>query len=223
MTVDPVLRDAVLLATIWLAYFAFHSLLASLKLKSWVSEHHPDFMPGYRLTFNIIAVALLVFPLWLMFTGQRSVIWAFDGWLAWLMNGFALLAVVAFLISMKYYDGQEFLGLRQLRDREKRIEDQENLHISPFHRYVRHPWYSFALVLIWTRPMDSLMLISAVFMTLYFFFGSRLEEAKLKSYYGDVYKRYIKKVPGLIPLPWKYLSQTEADALIHEYQANQGR
>ena len=223
MSIDPVTRDAVLLASIWLAYFAIHSILASLRVKGWVSQQLPDFMPAYRLTFNIIAVALLAFPVWLLVTGQRVVIWQFEGWLSWLMNGIAVLAILAFVISMKYYDGQEFLGLRQLKDQEKRIEDQENLHISPFHRFVRHPWYCFALVLIWTRPMDSLMLVSAIFMTLYFFLGSKLEEEKLKHYYGDVYKNYIQRVPGLIPLPWKYLTRTEAEALINEYQANQGR
>lgn len=223
MSIDPVTLDALLLALIWLAYFGIHSMLASLTIKGWVSRYLPDFMPAYRLSFNVIAIGLLAFPIWLLVTGQRVVIWQFDGWLSWLMNGIAVLTILAFLLSMKYYDGQEFLGLRQLRDQDKRIEDQENLHISPFHRFVRHPWYFFALLLIWTRPMDSLMLISAIFMSLYFLLGSRLEEEKLKHYYGDVYKNYIQKVPGLIPLPWKYLSQTEAEALINEYQANQGR
>jgi len=223
MLIDPVIRDAILLAVIWTGYFVIHSLLASLRIKGWVSEHKPNLMPAYRLTFNFIAVILLAAPAWLLYTGHKTVIWQFNGPALWLMNGIAVMALIGFMVSLRYYDGQEFLGLRQLKAQEKRIEDQENLHISPFHRYVRHPWYSFALMLIWTRPMDSLMLITAVFLTLYFFIGSRLEEEKLKSYYGDVYKTYITKVPGLIPLPWKHLSQTEANELMDEYQANQGR
>lgn len=222
MLIDPVIRDAIGLIAIWLGYFAIHSLLASLKIKGWVCEHKPDFMPAYRLTFNFIAIILLAIPAWLLYTGHKTIIWQFDGPVMWLMNGIAIMAIVGFLISMKYYDGQEFLGLRQLKDHEKRIEDQENLHISPFHRYVRHPWYSFALMLIWTRPMDSLMLVTAVFLTLYFFIGSRLEEEKLKSYYGNVYKTYINRVPGLIPLPWKHLSEIEVKELMDAYQANQG-
>jgi len=222
MPTDPVILDAILLTIIWIGYFVIHSILASLKIKGWVCEHKPAFMPAYRLTFNIIAVTLLAVPAWVLYTGHKTMIWQFDGIALWIMNGIALTAVIGFLISMRYYDGQEFLGLRQLREQEKRIEDQENLQISPLHRYVRHPWYTFALMLIWTRPMDSLMFISATFMTLYFFLGSRLEEEKLKSYYGEVYINYIRKVPGLIPLPWKHLNETEANALIHEYQTNQG-
>ena len=125
MLSDPVLRDAMVLAIIWLAYFAVHSLLATLTIKRWVSEHFPDLMPGYRLTYNILAITLLAFPLWLLFTGHRTNIWQFEGWLFWLTNGIALLAIIGFVFSLKYYDGQEFLGLRQLRDQEKRIEDQE--------------------------------------------------------------------------------------------------
>lgn len=221
MSFDPVYHDALLLALIWIAYFTVHSLLASLRIKNWVSTRHPDFMPAYRLTYNFIAIALLAVPVWLLFTGEKTVLWHYENWLAWLMNAIALLAILGFVVSLRYYDGSEFLGLRQLKDREKRIEDQENLHLSPFHRYVRHPWYCFALVLIWTRPMDSLMMVSAVLISLYFFIGSRMEERKLVRYYGEVYKHYIERVPGLFPLPWKYLRPEQVTELMDEYQKNQ--
>jgi methanethiol S-methyltransferase len=221
MSLDPVYRDAFLLALIWIAYFIIHSLLASLTVKNRVASIWPGFMPAYRLSFNFIAVALLAGPVWLLFTGEKIMLWDYQGLIAWMMNGLAILAIIAFMISMKYYDGHEFLGLRQLRDHEQRVEDQENLHLSPFHRFVRHPWYCFALVLIWTRPMDSLMLISAIFMTAYFFIGSRLEEKKLVQYYGNVYRHYLERVPGLIPLPWKYLTSGQVNELIDEYRQNQ--
>ena len=221
MSIDPVIRDASLLALVWIVYFLIHSLLASLAIKRWVSAHKPDLMPAYRLTYNLVAVILLAPPIWLLFTGQRSVLWQFQGWSLWLTNGMAVLAVIGFIVSLRYYDGQEFLGLRQLRDGEKKVEDQENLHISPLHRYVRHPWYSLALVLIWTRPMDSLMLVSAILITAYFALGSKLEEEKLKTYYGAVYEHYMRQVPGLLPLPWKHLTSKQADALLDEYRQNQ--
>ena len=221
MSIDPVIRDASLLTLVWLGYFSIHSLLASLAIKRWVSEHKPNLMPAYRLTYNVIAVILLAIPIWLMFSGHKAVLWQFQGWSFWLTNALAVLAFIGFMISLRYYDGQEFLGLRQLRGGEKKVEDQENLHISPLHRYVRHPWYTLALVLIWTRPMDSLMLVSAVLMTAYFFLGSRLEEQKLKTYYGAVYEHYMRQVPGLVPLPWKHLTPAQAAALLDEYRQNQ--
>lgn len=220
---EPTIYDAILLGLAWLGYFLIHSLLASLRIKQWVSQHHPNYMPGYRLSFNFIAVALLGVPLYLSYTGHSIPLWQFDGLLLWLMRGIALSAVIGFFLSLKYYDGDEFLGIRQLRDNETRVEDQENLKLSPFHRYVRHPWYTLALMLIWTRPMDSLVLLSATLMTAYFFLGSRLEEKKLVHHYGEVYTTYRSRVPGLIPLPWKYLKTAEVDALLREYKNNSGR
>jgi len=83
---------------------------------------------------------------------------------------------------------------------------------------VRHPWYFLGLVLIWTRDMDPAFLLSASAMTLYFVVGSLLEERKLIRYHGEVYRRYRKRVPGLIPLPWKYLPAEEADRLVADYR-----
>ena len=42
-------------------------------------------------------------------------------------------------------------------------------------------------------------LIAAVIITLYVLLGLRLEEKKLYLEYGEAYKQYAKKVPGLIP------------------------
>lgn len=212
------MQDIVLLAIAWLGYFLIHSLLAALPIKQWFSQHHPGLMPMYRLGFNLIAVLLLSVPLYLSFRGHGHMLWQFSGWQQWLANGLAASAVIGFLISLKYYDGQEFLGIRQMRAHETRVEDQEHLQLSPFHRYVRHPWYTFALVLIWSRPMDSLSLTSAVLITAYFIVGARLEEQKLIHYYGEVYQRYRQRVPGLIPLPWRTLKPEEVDTLLQTYR-----
>ena len=109
---------------------------------------------------------------------------------------------------------QEFLGLRQLQLNVRKVEDLEHFQLSPFHHYVRHPWYFFGLVLLWTRDMHATMLLSSVFITLYFVIGSRLEEKKLLVYHGDIYRRYMALVPGLIPLHWKTLTKEGAKALL---------
>ncbi len=207
-------RGLVLLALFWLGYFVLHSVLASLRVKSWVALHYPERMPLYRLSFNIFAALMLLPILWLMVRHPGPALWSWQGLGAWLANGLALAAVFGFMKSLKYYDTQEFLGLRQWKSHTQRVEDQEGFHLSPFHRYVRHPWYSFGLVLIWTRDMNASMLLSGVMMTAYFIIGSRLEEKKLVVYHGDVYRRYMERVPGLIPLPWKSLTEKEATELL---------
>lgn len=206
--------DMALLAASWVGYFALHSVLASLAVKRRVAAAQPNLMPLYRLGFNILALLLLLPILWLTYRNPGPMLWRWQGVGAWLANGLALAAVVGFLRSLKYYDSEEFLGLRQWKSRSRRVEDQEHFHLSPFHRFVRHPWYFFALVLIWTRDMSAATLLSSAMMSVYFIIGSRLEERKLLVYHGAVYRRYLLRVPGLVPLPWKYLTAEEASDFV---------
>jgi len=203
-----------LLLICWIGYFSLHSILASLAVKRRVAATWPNLMPYYRLVFNILAVLLLLPILWLSYRDPGPMLWRWQGIAAWLANGLALAAVFGFWLSLKSYDMQEFLGFRQLKFHIRRIEDQERFHLSWFHRYVRHPWYFFGLVMVWTRDMSAATLLSSMMITVYFIVGSRLEEKKLLVYHGDTYRRYMARVPGLIPLPWKSLTEKEAEALL---------
>lgn len=206
-----------LLSVCWIGYFVLHSVLASLTIKRKVAAAWPKLMPWYRLTYNILASLLILPILWISYREPGPMLWHWQGAAAWLANGLALAAIVAFWLSLKYYDMQEFLGMRQLRFHVRRVEDQEHFHLSPFHRFVRHPWYFFGLVLIWTRDMYTTTLLSSAIMTLYFIIGSLLEEKKLLDYHGDTYREYMARVPGLIPLPWKYLTTEDAEALLSRH------
>jgi len=209
-------RDIVLLSLFWIAYFTLHSALASLLVKRWVAAAWPNLMPYYRLTFNVLASLLILPILWLSYHDPEPMLWRWQGIAAWLANGLALAAIFGFWLSFKSYDMQEFLGLRQLQSRVRKVEDQEHFHLSPFHRHVRHPWYFFGLILIWTRDMSMTTLLTSVIITLYFIVGSYLEEKKLLVYHGDTYRRYMARGPGLILLPWKYLTADEAETLLKQ-------
>ncbi len=206
-----------LLALAWLAYFVIHSTIASLGLKQRVAKFRPNWMAAYRLSFNLIAILLLLGPLWLLHSFQGEPLWQWQGNWKPLSSLLRFSAVAGFLWTLKYYDGSEILGTRQLLQGERSIEDQEHFHISPFHRYVRHPWYFFGLVFIWAGDMEPAWLVSSIVISLYFIFGSRLEERKLKTYHGEIYERYAKAVPGLIPQPWRHLSRADAQALVDSY------
>jgi len=197
----------------WLAYFSLHSLLASIWVKQYVASRWPRAMPGYRLVFNVLALLLLAVPLGLTLNGSGPWIWRWSGPASAVALVLAAAAVAGFVWSLKFYDGSEFLGLRQLNERNTSVDDQEQFRLSPLHRWVRHPWYFFALVIIWTRDMNLEMLITAILITVYFVIGSRLEERKLLRYHGEIYRRYRRLVPGLVPLPWKYLRDSDVQAL----------
>ena len=201
------------LAALWLAYFIVHSALASHALKTWMARVRPRWMAGYRLAFNLVAVLALLPVLRQFHHNPGPMLWAWNGPWSWLANGLALAAAIGFMATLRHYDGGEFLGWRQWRERAHTADDREALHISPFHRHVRHPWYACGLVVLWTRDMSAAMLVSALLITAYLVVGARLEERKLLARHGDAYRRYMRRVPGLLPWPGKSLTAAEADAL----------
>ena len=201
------------LAVGWIAYFALHSALASLWLKRAVAARWPRWVPADRLAFNGLAVALIL-PLLVLTLGHDGpLLWEWRGAWRWLGDGLAALAVLGFVWSLRVYDSGEFLGLRQWRAGEQRVEDQERFHISPLHRFVRHPWYSLGLVILWTRDMDAARLLAATLATGYVVIGMRLEERKLIAYHGERYRAYRARVPALVPRPWRWLDRETAARL----------
>ena len=203
-----------IIITLFIAYFVIHSLTASLWLKQWVAMRYPALVPYYRLLFNALSL-LLAIPLVvvvLLYPGEP--LWQWHGIGFYVANGLALLAVIAFFYSLKMYDMAEFWGMRQLQERVKEVKDMEQFKISVFHRFVRHPWYTMILVIIWSRDMSTSQLLTYSLVTLYLVIGSRMEERKLIAYHGEVYRRYRQQVPGLVPLPWRYLNRAEAEQLL---------
>lgn len=217
------LAQFAVLAAAWLAYAVVHSALASLAVKRRIEARFPGAARAYRLMFNAVAVVLLVPPLWLTFAWHGPLLWRWSGGWAWLADGLALAALAGFVRSMRYYDMKVFAGTAQWRRRDATASDDGALRLSPLHRYVRHPWYAFALVILWTRDMDAARLTSTICISLYFWLGSLLEERKLLEFHGDAYARYRQRVNGLVPWPGKILGAAEADALVRDAQAPQGK
>jgi len=206
--------DLLVLALVWVIYFLLHSLLASLRLKRLVAEKFSHASHYYRLVFNFLSIILIIPPAWLMHSFSGEVLWQWTGVGMYLSNIIAVLAVFGFLWSMRYYDGMDFIGVRQLKSVRPQVEDEEQFCLSPLHHYVRHPWYFFAIVIIWSRDMDTVFLVTAVLITQYFIVGSWFEEKKLVGFHGDIYRCYQRYVPGLFPLPWRYLDDKKRSEVL---------
>lgn len=205
-----IISNNIVLIILWLLYFSIHSLFASLPFKQLILHNYPVVMPWYRLIFNLLSILLLVPPVTFMLMFPGDIVWQWSGNWRYLANILALLALAGFIWSLRSYDNAEFLGTRQLKESRVDITEKGSFKLSALHRYVRHPWYALALVLIWTRDMNTSFLISAILMSLYFIIGSRLEEDKLIAFHGDQYRLYRKYVAALIPLPWRVLSKEKA-------------
>ena len=196
------------LAAAWVFYAAFHSLTASQTCKDFIKRQWTSFFANYRVVYNLLALLLLFPVLLISIRTPGPELWAWHGAMAWVMNGVAFVALLSFLRCGGGYDLMAFLGLRR---------DEANLMprlvISGWHRFVRHPWYSLGLVLIWTRDMSAAHFVSAEAITMYFVIGSRLEERKLVAEFGDRYREYQRRVPRLFPRPWRALSKVDAERL----------
>lgn len=202
-----------LIALTWSGYFALHSWLASAQCKAWVGKRLPGFLPVYRLTYNLLALIFLIPPGLLTFVYPGAYLWRWSGALGWLADGLAFAACVGFIASLYYYDGLSFLGIRQWRNRSAQGQVAERFTVSPLHRFVRHPWYFFMLVILWTRDMTAGGLTFAVVTTIYLLLGSRWEEEKLVARYGEAYRRYQGQVGRLLPRPGRILSREAAREL----------
>jgi len=201
-----------LLIFTWGVYFALHSLFAGHAFKRYILAKLPRLAPCYRLAYNLVALLTLLPIAWIHLTFTAEPAWQWHGVVKTAAEILALLALLGFFWSLKYYDMRAFTGIATCLGRHT-DSSADKFTISPLHRLVRHPWYLFGLILVWSRNQDSLTLISSIMVTLYLFTGSRLEERKLLRDFGDVYRHYMERVPGIIPRPWKRLSAAEAERL----------
>lgn len=191
----PVAQAAYALA--WLSFGAGHSLLAAGRVKACLA---PRLGPFYRLCYNLVAALHLLAV----------------GWLgAWLLGDeppfalppaarLGLLAVhlagwLGLVWTMRFYDAGRLLGLSQVR-RPDAPED-EPLRLDGPHRWVRHPLYAFAFLVLWGAALAPLGLATALWGSFYLVVGSRFEERRLLALYGQSYADYRRRVPAF--LPWK--------------------
>ena len=201
------LTDATILSALWISYFLIHSLLATEALKTKFISRFPNTAHAYRILYNISASTLLLPMLFYIYFVPSPQIIQWDGIFAVLGNTFAVAAFAGFIYSLRFYGGMDFLGVTQYKC--KAPQEIGGFVISPLHRFVRHPWYLFALIIIWTRDMNAHFLLSSILMTAYFFIGSYFEEQKLKTCFGKNYERYMEKVPGIIPSFKRFLSSSD--------------
>jgi len=198
------------LAAYWSFYFALHSLLASHWIKRRVMACCPRLAPRYRLFYTLVATVLLLPALYLLYTAPGPWLWRWEGVAGWIADGLAIAALLGFASSARAYDMAAFLGIRPSPPI-LTPERAEPLRFSASHRWVRHPWYFYGLILLWTRDMNAAMLVTAVLATVYILIGTWLEERKLVAELGESYREYQRRVPALFPLPWKRLEKWERE------------
>ena len=182
-------------------YGAFHSLLASLPLKELV-EKRLGKTPRrfYRLAFNIIATVTFIPVLWLVSFLPDAQCYTIP--FPWLVLTMIIqgLAAAGILVGAYQTGLGIFLGTAQITNPDEKCDYCDPLVAGGFYRWVRHPLYSFGLLVIWLSPVmtwNILALNSGL--TIYIIIGALFEEQKLLQVFGESYASYRKTTPMLVP------------------------
>ena len=174
-----------------------HSLLASVGVKNFLRRILGDrFMKFYRLLYNVFAVVSIAPVLYLMISLPDKTLYQVPTpWNYFMLAGQGL-SVLFLFVAVLQTDLLSFAGLRQLVQEEK----AGNLVTNGLYRSVRHPLYTFSLLILWLSPwmsINSFIVYSAL--TIYILIGIVFEERKLLREYGQVYAEYRSSTPMLFP------------------------
>jgi protein-S-isoprenylcysteine O-methyltransferase Ste14 len=174
-----------------------HSLLASAGIKDLLRRMFGDgFMRFYRLSYNIFAVISVLPVLYLMLTVPDQALYQVPAPFSFLLRAGQMASILFLFIAVLQTDILSFAGLRQLFEEEKTGQ----LTISGLYRYVRHPLYTFSLLILWLSPNMSLnSFIVYAALTIYVLIGIIFEERKLIREFGQEYETYRDATPMLIP------------------------
>lgn len=192
-----------ILALLWTLWCCLHSLLISRSFTSRMKIMLGANYAYYRLCYNIFSL-LTLFPVVLyQLRLQEKILFAWP-W-PWNMLKIAMYLAAFFLFYGGYraYDMKYVLGTRQLQERrEDKMQKAADFKTSGILDYVRHPWYSGAIILVWAFGyISDVSLVSKIILTAYIFIGTFLEEKKLIHEIGAPYLEYRKRVSLFIP--WK--------------------
>lgn len=174
-----------------------HSLLASFGFKNFLRRSLGDgFMRFYRLLYNIFAVISIAPVLYLMIALPDKILYQVSPPWSYLMRAGQVISTLLLFAAALQTDILSFAGLRQLIQEEK----QGDLITKGLYRFVRHPLYTFSLLILWLSPsmtLNSFIVYAAL--TIYILIGIIFEERKLLREFGQQYAAYKSVTPMLIP------------------------
>jgi protein-S-isoprenylcysteine O-methyltransferase Ste14 len=184
-------------------YGGLHSLMASHWAKNAARRMFGSGADRwYRLIFNFLGGLLFIPVLAVVAWDPGVIIYRLDP--PWLVIAVLVqvLALIALAVGLIQTDALHFLGLRQLWQPDP--DSPPGLVVSGMYRWVRHPLYTAGLAFIWFTPLMSTSILAMnLGLTLYILVGSEFEERRLLSEFGQAYADYRRRVPRLIPRPWR--------------------
>ncbi len=201
----------ILLALLWTSWCILHSLLITTAVNQWIIQKGGRYLGLYRMGYILFSILTLIPILYYQYSLPQQLLFSWNGPLRPIQAALLLYAAILFWSGKKNYDMDFFLGLTQWRDyRAGKPGRRVPFRCSGILRYVRHPWYSGGIALLWALgPITDAGMLGKSILTAYLIIGTLLEERKLRNELGTVYEHYCRQVPMLIPWKGKVTSQME--------------
>lgn len=193
-----------LVGTLWLdfslclVFFIQHSSMIRGTFRRWSEAFIP---PHYHGAFYAISSGIILLMLVIFWQESDQVIVNFEGVTRILLHLTFIVSIIGLLWSARSLRSFDIVGKNYiLAHMYSRPLPDMPLTIRGPYRYVRHPFYFFMLLMIWSCPDVSLdRLLFNCLWSVWIVVGTVLEERDLRVSFGVNYSDYQKKVPMLIP------------------------
>lgn len=195
-------------------FFVQHSGMVRRSFRSWLAAMVPPHYHGAVYAIASGAVLTLVVLAW---QASPTVLVVIPEGVQWLFGVCSLLAIAGTFWGMWALGAFDSFGLSPIRARLGGQQSQSNslIILGPY-LWVRHPLYSFMLVLIWSSPhLSADRLLFNVLWTSWIVLGSYLEERDLVAAFGDPYRQYQKTVPILVPWRGRCLKPDNSNCILN--------
>jgi protein-S-isoprenylcysteine O-methyltransferase Ste14 len=180
-----------------------HSVMARPAFKKWWTQFVPE--PFERSTYVLLSSLALLLLYWL-WQPMPEVIWHVDNapgrMVLWGLFWIGWLTVFGSSFIISHWD---LFGLRQVWLHFRRqTYTHPSFVLKYLYRFVRHPLMLGFLIAFWAVPhMSAGHLLFSIATTGYILIGIQLEERDLRTFIGPEYDDYRRRVPMLVPMPWK--------------------
>jgi protein-S-isoprenylcysteine O-methyltransferase Ste14 len=187
-------------ALLCVIFFVQHSGMVRRSFRRWLERWMPGYLQGALYTWASAVALVLLCVLW---QPADAAPLDLNGTVRAALRGLSLLAILGFVWAFVSLGAFDAFGTMAILARFRRRDPAApRLTVKGPYRWVRHPFYFLAIVLLWASPVASTdrLLLNALF-TIWIVLGARWEERDLIAAFGDAYRVHQREVPMLIP--WK--------------------
>ena len=181
----------------WIFFCAIHHITAMEKCKEFFRSNLGAGFRYYRLIYSTVALLTLAFVLRYQLLVKRIDLNISTPYSYFFAVPFGLLGICLMGASIRKYFFK-LSGIGVFYDNQRPV----SLELHGLHKYIRHPLYLGTLLLIWSLFLFFPLLsnfLACIVITIYVLIGIQSEEKKLLLIFGETYKNYRAKTPGLIP------------------------